>query len=283
MRHWMALALIFGWTGLATSAEAAATGKNLPKATEEKPTRDFHGFKQVQFKLDGIDCRLVYPEKPAAGKPWIWRARFFGHQPQTDVALLKQGFHVAYTNVAGLFGSPEAVRRWDKFYLYLTKEKNFAARPALEGMSRGGLIIYNWAIKNPDKVACLYGDAPVCDFKSWPGGFGKGKGSKGDWARCLKAYGLKSDDQGKAYKGNPVDNLKPLAEAKVPILHVCGAADRVVPMSENSDVIEKRYKALGGSIRVIAKEGIGHHPHSLKDPGPIVDFVLKHTGQKNVD
>jgi hypothetical protein len=24
---------------------------------------------------------------------------------------------------------------------------------------------------------------------------------------------------------------------------------------------------------------VGHHPHSLKDPAPIVEFVLKHTGQ----
>ena len=31
-----------------------------------------------------------------------------------------------------------------------------------------------------------------------------------------------------------------------------------------------------GKITVIEKPGIGHHPHSLKDPAPIVDFVLKH-------
>ncbi|MDX1565543.1 MAG: hypothetical protein R3236_09070, partial [Phycisphaeraceae bacterium] len=211
MNRWVLSLLMVGVFGVAAAAEPARSQKSPPKVTEEKPTRDFHGFKQVQFKLDGVDCRLVYPRRAAAGNPWIWRARFFGHQPQADVALLKRGFHVAYTNVAGLFGSPEAVRRWDRFYQYLTAQKGFAAKPALEGMSRGGLIIYNWAIRNSTKVACLYGDAPVCDFKSWPGGFGKGKGSKGDWARCLKAYGLKSDAEAKAYQGNPVDNLKPLA------------------------------------------------------------------------
>jgi hypothetical protein len=25
---------------------------------------------------------------------------------------------------------------------------------------------------------------------------------------------------------------------------------------------------------------VDHHPHSLKDPAPIVDFVLKHTATK---
>jgi pimeloyl-ACP methyl ester carboxylesterase len=277
--YWMSFVVV----GLScTVSQAAETAKKeLVKleATEPKPTKAFHGFKQELFKLNGVGCRLVYPKKAAEGKPWIWRARFFGHQPQTDIALLNKGFHVAYTEAGGLFGAPEAVARWDRFHRYLTTTKGFAQKPALEGMSRGGLIIYNWAIANPDKVACIYGDAPVCDFKSWPGGLGKGKGSAGTYKQCLKVYGL-TPEQGKTFKGNPIDNLEPLAKAKVPILHVCGAADNVVPMPENSDIIEKRYKALGGSIRVISKEGVGHHPHSLKDPEPIVSFVLKHTVEK---
>ncbi|MEE3198576.1 MAG: alpha/beta hydrolase, partial [Planctomycetota bacterium] len=89
-------------------------------------------------------------------------------------------------------------------------------------------------------------------------------------------YGL-NQEEAMTYKGNPVDNLESLAKAGVPLLHVCGAADTVVPVAENTAVVEKRYKALGGSIKVILKEGVGHHPHSLKDPRPIVEFVLKHT------
>jgi len=143
-------------------------------------------------------------------------------------------------------------------------------------MSRGGLIIYNWAASNPDKVAALYGDAPVCDFKSWPAGKGGGKGSAGTWKQCLAAYNFTETDA-LAYKGNPIDQLPPLAKAGVPILHVVGDADEVVPIAENSDIIEKRYKTLGGKIDVIHKPGVGHHPHSLKDPKTIVDFFLKHT------
>ena len=47
--------------------------------------------------------------------------------------------------------------------------------------------------------------------------------------------------------------------------------------------IEKKYKALGGNINVISKPGIGHHPHALKDPRPIVDFILKHSLKIKVD
>ena len=48
-------------------------------------------------------------------------------------------------------------------------------------------------------------------------------------------------------------------------------------------LLKKKYKELGGSIHVISKPGIGHHPHALKDPRPIVDFILKHSLKIKVD
>ena len=241
---------------------------------------EWMGFSRYDFAVDGRRCWVVTPRSPAAGRPWIWRARFFGHQPQADLALLQKGFHVAYCDVAGLFGSPQAVAHWDTFYQRMTEHHGLARQPALEGMSRGGLIIYNWAIANPGKVACLYGDAPVCDFKSWPAGRGAGKGSPDVWQKCLQAYGLTEADA-LAYRGNPVGQLASLARAGVPLLHVVGDADVVVPVEENTALIESRYRKLGGSIQVIHKPGVGHHPHALKDPGPIVSFILKHT-QPNI-
>ncbi len=221
---------------------------------------------------------MVTPREEAEGRPWVWRARFFGHEPQADVALLDRGFHVAHIDVTNLYGGPEALRIWNRFYHYLVSEHGFAEKVALEGFSRGGLIIYNWAAANPEKVACLYGDAPVCDIKSWPGGKGVGTGSPEDWRRCLEVYGL-TEEEALHFKGNPIDHLEPLAAAGVPILHVCGDADINVPMCENSDVVEARYKALGGDITVITKPGCAHHPHSLEDPTPIVEFIVKHAGR----
>lgn len=237
---------------------------------------DWHGFTRFDFQHDGRNCIVVSPTEAAAGRPWVWRARFFGHEPQADIALLKLGYHIVYCDVANLFGSPQAVEHWNHFYDLLTTKHGFAQKTALEGMSRGGLIIYNWAAANPEKVACLYGDAPVCDFKSWPGGKGSGKGSAGDWQKCLQAYGL-SEEQALKYNRNPIDQLEPLAKAGIPILHVVGAADDVVPVAENTAIIEQRYRAMNGSIQVISKPGVGHHPHALKDPQPIVDFIVRHS------
>jgi len=234
---------------------------------------EFHGFPRYDFEHNGRKCIIVAPKEAAAGNPWVWRARFFGHEPQADVALLNHGYHIAYADVAGLFGAPQAVEIWNDFHAYVTTEFGFHQRPALEGMSRGGLIIYNWAKQNPDKVSCIYGDAPVCDIKSWPGGKGTGVGSEPTWKQCLAVYGF-TEEEGLKAKTNPIDELRPLAWAKIPLLHVVGDADDVVPVAENTAILEERYKKMGGSIEVIHKPGIGHHPHSLKDPQPIVDFIL---------
>ena len=143
-------------------------------------------------------------------------------------------------------------------------------------MSRGGLIVFNWAVENVGKVACIYADAPVCDIRSWPGRKGKGDGSPGDWEACLQRYGL-TEEQAAAFAQNPIDKLAPLAEADIPLLLVCGADDTAVLVDENARIVEERYRALGGRVDIIVKENCGHHPHSLEDPAPIVDFILKHT------
>ena len=32
----------------------------------------------------------------------------------------------------------------------------------------------------------------------------------------------------------------------------------------------------GGTVELIHKPGIGHHPHGLDDPAPVVEFVIRH-------
>ncbi len=236
----------------------------------------WYGFERFDFEVDGHPVTVVAPKHEAPGRPWLWEAEFFGHKPNPDLALLGRGFHVVYLSVPNLLGSPTAVADWNALHRELTTRYGFSPKPAISGLSRGGLYAYNWAIANPDKVSCIYGDAPVCDFKSWPGGKGKGPGSAGDWKLVLQLHGFRDDAEAMAYRGNPVDNLQPLARAKVPLLHVYGDADEVVPWDENTGLLATRYKQLGGSITLIAKPGVKHHPHGLDDSTPIVDFIWKH-------
>jgi pimeloyl-ACP methyl ester carboxylesterase len=238
-------------------------------------TTVWNGFERHDFTVSGRPAWLVLPKNPAAGKPWIWRTEFFGHEPQGDLALLEKGYHVAYIQVSNLYGAPAALDAMDQYYDYIRATYGLSAKMVLEGFSRGGLYAFNYAARHPERTAAIYGDAPVCDFKSWPGGKGKGPGSAKEWAECKKVYGL-SEEEALTYQLNPVDNLAPLAKAKIPILCVCGDADEVVPLAENAGLVETRYKALGGEIQMILKPGGKHHPHSLKDPTPIVNFILQH-------
>ncbi|MHC4871840.1 MAG: alpha/beta fold hydrolase [Planctomycetota bacterium] len=233
---------------------------------------DWEGFTQYVSELDSRTARIVVPEEELPGRPWIWRARFFGAFANADIELLKKGFHIAHIDVTNLFGGPEALKLWDKFYVKLISELGFSEKAVLEGMSRGGLILYNWAKRNPEKVSCIYADAPVCDFKSWPGMDREAFLENRDL--CLKAYGFTVEEALK-FRDNPIDNLEKLAEASVPVLHVCGDCDESVPMEENTNILMERYKALGGDFKLIVKEGGAHHPHGLDDPAPIVDFILK--------
>ena len=258
---------------LAKMKPATAT----PAARFPGTVSDWNGFSKHDFEVDGKPALVVVPQKPAAGMPWVWHGEFFGHKPAPDIALLEKGYHIAYLKVQDMLGSPGAVEHWNAFYQELTTRYGLSKKPSLVGLSRGGLYCYNWAAANPDKVSCIYADAPVCDFKSWPGGKGQGKGDPKNWERVLKLWGFKDEAEALAAKVNPVDNLAPLAKSGVPLLHVYGDADEVVPWQENTGVIAQRYKALGGSITLIAKPGVGHHPHGLDDSTPIVDFILKNT------
>jgi pimeloyl-ACP methyl ester carboxylesterase len=270
----LALTTIFAAIALAGGHSCAAQSNDAPFSGTKS---QWYGYDNYDFVVDGRRCSVVVPKNAAPGRPWIWRTEFFGHEPQGDLALLFKGFHAVYIDVQNMYGSPAAMKHMDAFYDMLVVHYGFSKKAVLEGFSRGGLFAFNWAALHPDRVACIYADAPVCDFKSWPAGKGRGEGSPADWKRLLKSYDL-SEAQALAYRLNPVDNLAPLAKARIPLLHVVGDADTVVPLVENTAVLERRYKELGGPITVIVKHGVGHHPHSLKDPTPIVDFIMKATG-----
>jgi len=240
-------------------------------------TGEWHGYAKHELVVAGKSVTVIAPVQAAAGRPWVWHGEFFGHKPEPDIALLGHGFHVVYMKINDMLGSPPAIDLWNQCYAEMTSRYSLNAKPALVGLSRGGLYCYNWAIANPDKVSCIYADAPVCDFKSWPGGKGKGKGDPKNWALVLKLWNFGDEASALASKANPIDNLAPLAKYHVPLLHVFGDADDVVPWEENTGIIDSRYKELGADITLIRKGGVGHHPHGLEDSQPIIDFILKNT------
>lgn len=267
--------LVLGVISSSIDSRAESPGDTLkfPGETVDQ----WHGYTRHRFSVDGCEAWIAEPKQALPGKPWSWCMEF----PDAFTArcaapqLLAAGFHHVHIQVGNTFGCPDALRHFDAFYQVLATA-GLAKRGTLIGISRGGLYAYRWASEHPERVNVIYGDAPVCDFKSWPGGKGKGTGSPADWKALIESYGFKDEAEALAYRGNPIDRLEPLARAKIAIIHVVGDADDAVPVAENTAIVEERYRKLGGEIRVIHKAGVGHHPHGLDDVSPVVDWVKKH-------
>lgn len=242
---------------------------------------DWKGFTKYTFQFSGKTAFVTEPKKALPGKPWVWRARFPGWHQDTDSILVSESYHVAHLNTEDQFGSPKAVKLWDKFYNYLIKSHDFNKKVALEGVSRGGLFIYNWAKKYPERVSCIYAEAPVCDFTSWPAGFGTGMGSEKAWKVLKTEYGFNSDEEAKAHTDNPLNNLGYLAKAKVPILHMISLTDSVVPPAENTFPLINEYLKLGGVATVVTctqgKQTLHGHHFPIETPRLVADFITYYT------
>lgn len=243
-------------------------------------TEPWKGFEKVRFDFQGRQAWYVRPAIALEGNPWVWRAHFPDWHTDMDSILVSWGFHVAYVNTNDLFGHPSALLVWDDFYDYLTEEKGFSKKVALEAVSRGGLYAYGWAKRNPEKVSCIYAEAPVCDPRSWPGGKGKGKGSPKDWDKWLKLYGL-TEAEAAEFRDIPLNGLEGLASFKVPVLHVVGPDDRVVPNEENTWLLVQNYLKAGGPATVYTlsrseQKTDGHH-FDIEQPAFFAGFIRQHS------
>lgn len=234
------------------------------------------GYEKKTFEVNGRESCVICPHEPAEGRPWIWRAEFLGAFDTVDMALLERGWHLAYHKVSDMYGCPEAVASMRDFQQRAVRDFQLKERTVLLGFSRGGLYAVNYAVAYPDKVAALYLDAPVLDIRSWPGGKGVGPGDSACWEQCKACYGL-DEETAASFSGNPLDQTEKLAGAGIPVIVVAGLADEVVPYEENARLFVPHFRAAGGTVELIEKPGCGHHPHSLEDPAPVVDFLLRHT------
>jgi len=72
-----------------------------------------------------------------------------------------------------------------------------------------------------------------------------------------------------------LENLEPLAKAGVPLLHVCDKTDPW--FSDETKVVEERYKRLGGEITIIVNENDARSPLAFAAQTEAVDFILGKT------
>ena len=229
---------------------------------------DWFGFKRCDFDFMGHEAFIVEPHEPLAEKKWSWCMEW----PRAFVErcgaleLLALGFYHVHVKIHGTWASPEGMKVLNDFYNFLVQKKGFAPKVALMGLSMGGLYSYRFAAEYPERVAVIYGDAPVCDLELYP---------INSREKVYSAYGCKNREEIIKQDLNPINHLDKLVKHNIPIIHVVGLADEVVIPAEHTDVLEKRYRELGGTIKVLKRPYIGHHPHGYDDPVQVVDFITE--------
>jgi hypothetical protein len=198
-------------------------------------------FTRYAFDVKGVEgsITVIVPKTPAPGTPWVFRADTVDHDDVVALALLGRGFHIVTGPVPYNADGP-SLKSWNAVYDLLTGH-GFSKKPVLAGAGGAAGEAYAWAIANPDRVSCIYGENPVL--------------------RCTMT------------KSQPLDGLAAVAKAGVPLLHVCGTRD---PFYASQTLeAEKRYSALGGAMTVIAQQGQGHYPTAPKDPARVVEFIVR--------
>jgi pimeloyl-ACP methyl ester carboxylesterase len=238
---------------------------------DDKPTEQY-GARKTVVEIGKHKGFILEPAKPdpKLERPWVWYAPTIGSYPNQSNEwvlrkLLDRGFYVCGVDVGESYGSPAGRKVFSEFYQHVVREYNLEKKARLLAQSRGGLMIYNWAVENPEKVQCIVGIYPVCDLRSFPG-----------LVKAAPAYGLKPEELEKQHaEHNPIDRLKPLAKAGVPILHIHGDDDKVVPLEPNSKTVSDRYGALGGKMKLIVIPAKGHAeiPEYFQEPR-LVQFLI---------
>ena len=251
-----------------------AVAATIRKALE-KPAKNLPLPGDV-FKVEGRTAFLIPPEKrdPSKPTPWVWYAPTLPNLPAKEERWMFEKFLAAGIAVAGIdvgesMGHSQGRAWFTAFHKEMVANRGLSPKPCLLARSRGGLQLYNWAAEHPDSVAAIAGIYPVGNLTSWPG-----------LTRAAAAHGLSPEELSKQLADhNPVDRLAPIAKARIPVFHLHGDNDKVVPLEANSGLIKQRYDELGGPMTLEIIPGGGHdmNAHWFQNQ-KLVDFVIGNIG-----
>lgn len=218
----------------------------------------------IEYEFNGHRATVIRPEHPN-GK-WIWKTEFLYAFDAAEAALVEEGYTRVYYSLCDMYGSGRAVRLMHQFHLDLLTRYPLCQQATLFGFSRGGLYAFNYALYYPEYVDRIYLDAPVLNLRSWP------HPDQVEQQQMLDEYGIKAQTL-PLFHDSPNDHLDEFFSYRIPLLLIAGGQDPVVPLAENGGVLMDYAQRIGRRVTYYLKPNCSHHPHSLEDVSPILDFL----------
>ena len=232
----------------------------------------WNGFDMEKTIFKGRELITVYPEK-SNGK-WAIKTEYFEAFPDVQIRLLELGYHIFHIKNHTRWHIDEDSEKRAELARYVHTEMGLSSKCVIIGMSCGGMQGIYFGAKYPEYVSCLYLDAPVVNLFSCPAGFGK-KVNIDAMDELLTGKNMTMTEF-ISYREHPLDYIPKLVENNIPLMLVAGDCDSVVPYDENGILLQKAYEDAGCTIETIIKDGCDHHPHSLENNTPIIEFIKKY-------
>ena len=230
---------------------------------------EWYGFKRYHFEFENCNAWIAEPKYPAGDGRWswctVWPEAFVKRVGIVD--LLEHGFYHVHIDAFAFRASPEGVAVMNRFQDFLVS-MGLSYKANLIGMSWGGFFSLRYSQTYPERIAAVYLDAPVCNAAD-PSSLDSPRTQS-----ILENYKL-SFEELSVSKLNPLNNVAPLVNARIPLMAAVGETDQSVDIDTNFNVLEKKIIELGGSITTFRRNYWGHHPHGLDDTQVLLEFHCK--------
>ena len=235
-------------------------------------------YDMSEFEFEGRRAIVVYPKEADQGRNWTLKTEYWDAFPGVELEMLARGFHAAYLENKTRFATPEDSDAKARFVDFLSSELGLKDACVPVGMSCGGAHAVNVAAAYPNKVCCLYIDAPVLNFCDFPARYNDDECAKVWENEFIKAYpGVKRSEL-LNFSHHPINKVGTLIENKIPVLLVYGTEDKTVLPEFNAQLLIDAYSGTEGLLTVIKVDLRGHHPHGmLSNNGVIADYIVEHS------
>ncbi len=240
----------------------------------EKERKVWEPFRIEEFEFEGQPANIVFPDKANEKKSWALKTEYRDAFPETELELLRRGYHVVFIKNISRFATKEDCDRKARLVAYLHENYGLSEKCVPVGMSCGGAHAVNFAGFHPECIQCLFIEAPVLNFLDYPGGFRNPDNRPTWWKEFKLAYPNMKRGEFLNFDNHPINKAPILIENKIPVLMVYGTEDIVVYYHENGEMLEEYYEDHPGLLTIMKRESQGHHPHGFPaHPEIIADWI----------